>query len=84
MDKEHPTKIDIVRIQMVKDGAIEYGKKAIKGPQDLAELGQKFIKDADREMFLLVCLNSRNRINCVNVVSIGTISTALVAPREVM
>ena len=84
MQKEQPTKIDIVKIQMVRDGTLEYDKKAIKGPQDLAELGQKFIQNADREVFLLVCLNTRNHINCIHVVSIGTINTALVAPREVM
>jgi len=84
MDKEHPTKIDIVKIQMVRDGTLEYGKKAIKGPQDLAELGQKFIQNADREIFLLVCLNTRNHINCIHVVSIGTVNAALVAPREIM
>ena len=84
MQKEHPTKIDIVKIQMVKDGTFDYGRKAIRGPQDLAELGQKFIQNADREVFLLVCLNTRNHINCIHVVSIGTVNTALVTPREVL
>jgi DNA repair protein RadC len=84
MQKEHPTKIDIVKIQMVRDGTLEYDKKAIKGPQDLAELGHKFIQNADREIFLLVCLNTRNHINCIHVVSIGTVNTALVTPREVL
>lgn len=84
MDKEHPTKIDIVKIQMVKDGTLDYGKKAIKGPQDLAELGRKFIENADREVFLLVSLNTRNHINCIHVVSIGTVNTTLVTPREVL
>jgi len=84
MQKEQPTKIDIVKIQMVRDGTLEYDKKAIKGPQDLAELGQKFIQNSDREIFLLVCLNTRNHINCINVVSIGTIKTTLVTPREVL
>ena len=84
MQKEQPTKIDIVKIQMVRDGTLEYDKKAIKGPQDLAELGQKFIQNSDREIFLLVSLNTRNHINCINVVSIGTINTTLVTPREVL
>jgi DNA repair protein RadC len=84
MQKEQFTKIDIVKIQMVRDGTLEYGKKAIKGPQDLAELGQKFIQNSDREVFLLVCLNTRNHINCIHVVSIGTVNTALVTPREVL
>ena len=84
MEKEHRTKIDIVKIQMVRDGTLDYGKKAIKGPQDLADLGHKFIENADREMFLLVCLNTRNHINCIHVVSIGTVNTSLVSPREVL
>lgn len=84
MQKEQLTKIDIVKIQMVKDGTFDYGRKAIRGPQDLAELGQKFIQNADREVFLLVCLNTRNHINCIHVVSIGTVNTALVTPREVL
>ena len=84
MEKDRRTKIDIVKIQMVRDGTFDYGKKAIKGPQDLADLGFQFIKNADREIFLLVCLNTRNHINCIHVVSIGTVNTALVAPREVL
>jgi len=53
MLKEQPTKIDIVKIQMVRDRTLDYAKKTIRGPQDLAELGQKFIQNADREVFLL-------------------------------
>jgi len=77
------TKIDIVKIQMVKDGTIEYGKKPISNPQALAELGLKFLKNADREMFLLVCLNTKNYVNCIHLVSIGTLDRAAVSPREV-
>ena len=84
MEKEEPVKIDIVKIQMVRDGTLDYGKKAILGPRDLAELGHKFIKNADREIFLLVSLNTRNHINCIHVVSIGTVNTSLVAVREVL
>jgi DNA repair protein RadC len=84
MEKNHSIKIDIVKIQMVRDGTLDYGKKTINGPQDLAELGLKFIKNADREMFLLVSLNTRNHINCIHLVSIGTLNSSLVSPREIM
>ncbi len=84
MPTEKTIKIDIVKVQMIKDGTIEYGKKAIGNPQDLAELGLKFMKNADREIFLLVCLNTRNYINCIHVVSIGTLNASLVSPREVL
>jgi|GEM_PF-293994 DNA repair protein RadC len=82
--KKEKTSIDIVKIQMVKDGSIEYGKKPISGPQELAELGLKFLKNADREMFILVCLNTKNFVNCIHLVSIGTLDQAVISGREVM
>ncbi len=84
MQKETSTKIDIVKIQMVKDGSIEYGKKAFSKPQELAELGVKLLKNADREMFILVCLNAKNFVNCIHVVAIGTLDRTVISPREVM
>jgi len=83
MEKEKLAKIDIVKIHMVKDGRIKYRTKQIQNPKDLADLGLKFLKHADREIFLLVCLNTRNHINCIHIVSIGTVNASLVAPREV-
>jgi DNA repair protein RadC len=84
MQAVEPIKIDIVKIQMVKDGTIEYGKMPITNPQALAELGLKFLKNADREMFILICLNSKNCVNCIHVVSIGTLDRAIITGREVM
>jgi len=84
MQKEASTSIDIVKIQMVKDGSIEYGKKAISKPQELAELGLKLLKNADRENFILVCLNVKNFVNCIHPVAIGTLDRTVVTPREVL
>jgi DNA repair protein RadC len=84
VSKKETTSIDIVKIQMIKDGSIEYGKNPISKPEDLAELGLKFLKNADREMFILVCLNAKNFINCIHLVSIGTLDKAVLSPREVM
>jgi DNA repair protein RadC len=84
MQKEKNTNIDIVKIQMVKDGSIEYGKNPISEPEDLAELGLKFLKNADREMFILVCLDTKNFVNCIHLVSVGTLNQAVITPREVM
>ncbi len=84
MQKEKNTCIDIVKIQMVRDGSIEYGKKSISKPQELAELGLKLLKNADREMFILVCLNAKNFVNCIHLVSIGTLDKAVMSPRHVI
>ena len=82
--REKNTRIDIVKIQMVRDGSIEYAKNPIKNPQDLAGLGHKFLKNADREIFILVCLNTKNYVNCIQLVSIGTLDRAVISPREVV
>jgi DNA repair protein RadC len=82
--EQRSTKIDIVKVQMVKDGSIEYGKNPISNPRDLAELGFKFLKNADREMFLLVCLNNKNFVNCLHLVTIGTLDRAFISPREIL
>jgi DNA repair protein RadC len=82
--KEKNTSIDIVKIQMVRDGSIDYGKKPISGPQELAELGLKLVKNSDREMFILVCLNAKNFVNCIHLVAIGTLDKTVITPREVL
>jgi DNA repair protein RadC len=84
MEEAVNIKIDIVKVQQVKDGTIEYAKKPITNPQDLAQLGLKFLKNADREMFVLVCLNTKNFVNCIHLASIGTLDRAVISPREVM
>ena len=77
-------RIDIVKIKMVKDGSIPYGQRQITGPKHLAELGLKLLKNADREMFVLICLNVKSYVNCIHVVSIGTLSQTIVSGREVL
>lgn len=76
-------RIDVVRLEAVKDRTIEYGKRKIKGPKDLAELGFKLLSRADRESTLTVCLNANSHINALHVVSIGSLTTSIVHPREV-
>ena len=77
-------KIDIVKLKMVRDRSVSYGQKQITGPKQLAELGLKLLKNADREMFVLICLNIRNYVNCIHLVGIGTLSMTIISAREVL
>jgi DNA repair protein RadC len=76
--------IDIVKVCLVKDTTIEYANTQISGPQDLVDLGNKLIGNADREHFLLICFSTKHFINCIHTVSIGTLEASLVTAREVM
>jgi DNA repair protein RadC len=41
------------------------------------------LKKADREVFLAISLNTRNKILGINTVSVGSLNASLVHPREV-
>lgn len=75
--------IEIVKIILVKDRLITCGKNKVKGPEDLASLGHDLIGSSDGEVFLLVCLAADHSVNAVHTVSIGTLNSTIVHPREV-
>jgi len=55
---------------------------AIKSPEDVANIVRSQLKGKKREHFLVLCLDTRNRlINC-RPVSMGSLDTSVVHPRE--
>lgn len=76
--------IDIVKIKMVKDRETEKKYKAkITNPGDAYDILRDLLEDEDRENFLVLTLNCKNEINAINTVSVGTLSSSVVHPREV-
>lgn len=58
-------------------------KPVLKSPEDVAVLARSQLKGKKKEHFLVFCLDTRNRlINC-KPVSIGSLDTSIVHPREV-
>ena len=55
----------------------------IKNPEAVFKLISSSIKDKAKEHFKLILLNTRNKKIGISTVSIGTLSTSLVHPREV-
>lgn len=53
------------------------------GPERVVEVIRELCGDVDRERFVVVALNQRNRVVGCYVVSEGSISTSIVHPREV-
>jgi DNA repair protein RadC len=75
--------IRIVRLEMVKDRTIPYGKKNITGPADLANIGYELLGKSDKENILVVCFNARNNINAVNTVAMGSSMGINILPAEI-
>lgn len=55
----------------------------IKNPEKVVQLLRSGIKDKAKEHFKLILLNARNKVMGISTVSIGTLNSNLVHPREV-
>jgi DNA repair protein RadC len=61
----------------------DYEAYDIKNPQAVVKAIRSCIKDFKKEHFMLMILNTRNKILRIENISIGTLNASLVHPREV-
>ena len=59
-------------------------RPTIHNPHDVATLLWDYLKDVDREHFVILILNTKNSVTSINTVSIDILDSALVHPREVL
>lgn len=85
MDKNkiHAKRVDIVSLKLVKESSVLYETRKISNPYDAYRLVKSFLVDSDREKFVVVCLDTKNQPVSIEIVSIGTVNSAMVHPREV-
>ena len=57
--------------------------KKITSPQDIAEFFIPLLRDEIKEKFIVVCLNSSNKITSYETISVGNLNSSVVHPREV-
>jgi len=76
-------KVDIITLKVVRESSLLYKPRKIQGPEDAFELVRNFLEDADREMFTVIYLNTKNEPTAIHTVSVGTLNSSLVHPREV-
>lgn len=82
-DNQSAKRINIVSIKMVREASVLYGIRKIVSPKDSVELGKRFLDDVDREQLIVCCLDTKNQPTAINVVSVGSLNTSVVHPREV-
>lgn len=82
-DNQPSKRINIVSIKMVREASVLYDIRKIDSPKDGAELGKRFLQDLDREQLIVCCLDTKNQPTAINVVSVGSLNTSIVHPREV-
>jgi DNA repair protein RadC len=71
----------IVRVKLVKESTMEM-RLQVRAPADLArDLSARFA-ECDREHFIAVSLDTKNRVLAVEVVAIGSLDAAMISVRE--
>jgi DNA repair protein RadC len=64
-------------------GAGEKPRPMLRSPEDVAGEVRSQLKGKKKEHFLVLCLDTRNRLMNRRLVSIGSLDTSIVHPREV-
>jgi DNA repair protein RadC len=60
-----------------------FSEKKVTSPKDVAEIFIPLLRDELKEKFLLVCLNSANKIITYEIISVGNLNSSVIHPREV-
>ena len=60
-----------------------FSNKSITSPIDVAEMFIPILRDEVKEKFIVISLNSANKIIRYNVISVGNLTGSIVHPREV-
>ena len=79
--------IEITRIKQeireVEEAYKDILPERIKGATDALDFSQALIGDDDREVFLVMCLNIKNKITVVHRCHVGALGASIIHPREV-
>lgn len=73
----------IYRIALVREGRQSLSSRSINSSEDVAAIFRDYLKDADRETFVVAGLSVKSTLIGINTVSIGTLDMTIIHPREV-
>ena len=74
--------VSFVSIRLVREKTLRY-ETHITSPENSYKIAKEILANADKETLAVFCLDTRNRINAINIVSIGTTNSADANPREI-
>src|SRR5437016_5934853 len=79
-----PYRVTRYRLLLVKDGSVPTTwDRQLRQSRDVAGLMAGVVAGLDREVFYVLLVDGKNRVAGINLVSVGSLSAALVHPREV-
>ena len=84
---EHTTKpkqagVPIYRVMLVREGRVSCYNQQIRSSANASTILQSYLADVDREHFVVLLLNQKNRVLGLHTVSVGSLTSSVVHPRE--
>lgn len=75
--------IPVYKLKLVKSSSRSVKVEVVKTPQEASQVFSAYLQGEDREHFVAVMLDSKNRVIGIHTISIGSLNESLVHPREV-
>jgi DNA repair protein RadC len=75
--------LPVYKVTLVHEAAISTPRPQLRSSQDAAALLQRYLAGVDREHFVVLLLDRKNRLTGINTVSVGSLTASIVHPREV-
>lgn len=82
--KSSAKRINIVSLKIVREKSMLYPKRLVRSPEDAYDILKCLLVDADREYFIVMCLDTKNQPTTINVCHVGSLNASIVHPREVL
>lgn len=76
-------KVGIIKLKMVREGTVLYGTNRFQGAKDAAEIVRPIFAHADREMLVVMSLDTTLTPIAMEIVAVGGINVCAVDMREV-
>mgnify|MGYP001559151659 FL=1 len=71
-------------VSLVRDGKVSAQVAQIRSSRDARDILAAYLSGVDRQHFVVLLLDTKNRVIGIHTVSTGSLSASIVHPREVM
>lgn len=75
-------RVGIIKTQIIRERSILYGKRRLRNTMDAVELVHSMFQYADKEMMVVLSLDTKNAPLALEIVSVGTVNSCLIQMRE--
>src|SRR5919108_5897015 len=81
--KPKQASVPVYKVTLVREGRVPCYDQQIRSSADASTLLHTYLAGVDREHFVIILLNQKNRVIGIHTVSIGSLTASIVHPREV-